>query len=60
VHRDLKPANIKVTPQGVGKILDFGLEAVAQPSADHASDPSASPTMTISATRVGMILGTAA
>jgi Tol biopolymer transport system component/predicted Ser/Thr protein kinase len=56
VHRDLKPANILIA-SGVVKVLDFGLAKTADAIP---GDPENSPTMTVSPTGVGMIVGTAA
>ena len=59
IHRDLKPSNVKIAPEGAVKILDFGLAKALETEVEK-QELANSPTLTMEATREGIVLGTAA
>ena len=53
IHRDIKPENIMIRPDGIVKLLDFGLAKLAETSAAKSADVS-----TKKLTNPGMVMGT--
>ena len=57
IHRDIKPENIMIRPDGIVKVLDFGIAKLSE--REPAQTGTDAPTLVRSLTNQGTILGTA-